>query len=186
MPAGAHGADWPDVHPTSVWEDARTVRWADEVRSWRHVLHSVPSASPTAPLLDFSPHIPPLSLRFSPSSPPPLFSLLHAPTSHPISPFSSPLAPLHHSGQQLSLKELYEFVNEKAPSAGLANLRLSPQATDFIANTCADKTKASLGIGLILFTAKFDSSLLMKSVAHALRGKVAVGEVRGSNDKLAR
>ena len=87
---------------------------------------------------------------------------------------------------KLSLKDVYEFVTEKTPLEGVTNLRLSTQADEFTSKNCADKRKTTLGIGLILFTAKFETSLMIKSVAHALRGKVVVGEARGANDNLAR
>jgi len=70
--------------------------------------------------------------------------------------------------------------------APVANLRLVPQLDEFRLSTVSDPKQASLGIGLILLTSKWETSLLVKSLAQALRGKAAVAEARGSNLALAR
>lgn len=69
--------------------------------------------------------------------------------------------------------------------APVANLRLAHQLEEFRLSTVSDPKQASLGIGVILLTSKYETSLLVKSLAQKLRGKVAVGEVRGSNFALA-
>ena len=82
-------------------------------------------------------------------------------------------------------KSLFDFVNEKAPG-DVANLRLSTQANDFVLTRCGNKKTSSFGIGLILFTSKFETPLMLKTLSFALSGKVAVGEVRGGNENLTR
>jgi len=82
-------------------------------------------------------------------------------------------------------KALLEFLVEHAPGDVL-NMRQLPQADEFVSKTCSDKKKAALGAGVILFTSKFDTSLLIKSLAHTYRTRLAVAEVRASNDKLAK
>ncbi len=44
----------------------------------------------------------------------------------------------------------------------------------------------SIRTGLVEFTDKFDTSLLVKSLSNGLRGRYAVAEVRGSNNQLAK
>lgn len=80
-----------------------------------------------------------------------------------------------------SIKTIFEFVTEQMPG-NVTNLRILPQSEEFVKKQC----KAGWGICLILFTAKFETPLLYKSIAHHFYGKVNVGEVRGSNDKLSK
>lgn len=82
-----------------------------------------------------------------------------------------------------SSKELFEFVNEKT-QFDIVNLRQVQQAHDFVALKCLDENKSSYKVGMILFTSKYDTSLLLKSVAHFISSKVAIAEVRASNDRI--
>ena len=81
-------------------------------------------------------------------------------------------------------KLMYDFVGEKSPDS-VVNLRLPQQVDDFISGPCSGR-ESSWGACLVLFTAKFETPLLLKSIAHQLKGNVAVGEVRGSNQALAK
>jgi len=82
-------------------------------------------------------------------------------------------------------KRLHEFVVSTIP-AEVQNLRLATQLETFSLVQCADKRKAAYGVGVILLTAKFETSLFIKSLAHSLQNKAAVAEVRGSNNQLAK
>ena len=78
-----------------------------------------------------------------------------------------------------------EFLQSNVES-DVVNLRLAQQADHFMTNTCKDRKVSSSGAGVILFTAEFDPTLLMKAVAHHHKGRFAVAEARGSNDRLAK
>jgi len=82
-------------------------------------------------------------------------------------------------------KKLYDFVAQSIPQE-VHNLRLVPQLEEFISSKCADKRQASYGVGFVLVTAKFETSLFIKTLAHAVSGKAAVAEIRGSNNLLAK
>lgn len=82
-------------------------------------------------------------------------------------------------------KKLYDFVVNSIPDE-VVNMRQVAQLDEFISTRCADKKRASYGAGVILLTAKFETSLFIKSLAHSLAGKAPVAEVRGSNNNLAK
>jgi len=65
----------------------------------------------------------------------------------------------------------------------VANLRLSPQVDTFLQDEVSAST---MKVGLIELTDAFDTSLMVKTLAFGLRQKVAVAEVRGSNNALAK
>jgi hypothetical protein len=88
-------------------------------------------------------------------------------------------------GSSPSPKRLHEFVVASIPTE-VHNLRLATQLEIFSSVQCADKRKAAYGVGVILLTAKFETSLFIKSLAHSLRDKAAVAEIRGSNNQLAK
>jgi curved DNA-binding protein CbpA len=82
-------------------------------------------------------------------------------------------------------KEIYDFVSNHV-SVSIANIRLKSQVDEFISKTANDKKIASLKIGMILLTSKYDTALSYKALAYRLQGKVALAEVRGSNDQIAK
>jgi hypothetical protein len=88
-------------------------------------------------------------------------------------------------GSEISSKSLMDFVHTHVPG-DVANIRLSQQAEEFVSNSCQDNAKASYHMGLLYFSSKFETPLMLKSLSHQLKGKAAVGEVRGSNEKLVR
>lgn len=99
---------------------------------------------------------------------------------------------LRSSSKALSASSLLEFVRSKIPSE-VHNVRTISQARSFVsaASTSATTTSTSqgqststYGAGLLLFTKKFDASLMMKTLAHRFSGKVPVGEVRGLNSAI--
>jgi hypothetical protein len=79
---------------------------------------------------------------------------------------------------------LMEFLTKEIPST-VSNLRLVPQMEEFISKKKMNKV-AQNGIALILFTTKFDTPFILKSVAFHVHDKAAVAEVRGaaSNPKM--
>ena len=84
-----------------------------------------------------------------------------------------------------SPKALYEFVIQSIPTE-VHNLRIVPQLEEFVSSKCADKKQASYGVCLIFLTAKFETSLFIKALAHSVAGQAVVGEIRGSNNLLAK
>lgn len=82
-------------------------------------------------------------------------------------------------------KEIYDFVYDHI-SVSITNIRLKSQVDEFISKSCTNSKVSSLKIGIVLFTSKFDTSLSYKSLAYRLHGKVALAEVRGSNDHIAK
>lgn len=84
-----------------------------------------------------------------------------------------------------SPKMLHEFVVGAIPGE-VANLRQVAQLDEWISKKCADKKAASYSAGVVLLTAKFETSLFIKSLAYSLVGKAPVAEVRGSNNNLAK
>jgi len=88
-------------------------------------------------------------------------------------------------GGKLSPKDLYDFVVASIPQE-VQNLRLVPQLEEFVSSKCSDKKQASYGIGVILLTSKFETSLFIKAIAHSLTSKAVVAEIRGSNNLLAK
>lgn len=88
------------------------------------------------------------------------------------------------SGNQQSAtgSSLLTFITSHIPSE-VVNMRLPAQAEEFVGTTCAQQ-KLTYHAGLILFTSKYESALIMKSVAYYLKRSVAVAEVRGSNERV--
>jgi len=82
----------------------------------------------------------------------------------------------------LTSKSLFNFVLEKMPGTVL-NIRHKQQAEELVSTLVSKKYKSN--VALLLFTQKFETSLVLKHLAYMLDGIVAVGEVRGSNDKLS-
>eukprot|EP01038_Epipyxis_sp_PR26KG_P005566 gene5566-7688_t len=87
------------------------------------------------------------------------------------------------NGDSLTSNNLFQFINSDVPNE-VINLRLVNQARDFVTITCTNRLTSSSGIGLILFTSKFETPLIMKSLAYLQKGKIAIAEVRGSNSQL--
>ena len=83
----------------------------------------------------------------------------------------------------VTMQALHSFVSDRIPST-VINLRTPIQVDDFIGKTLLDRKQAPKGIGLVLLTAKYDTSLLMKAASYYYAGLVPVGEVRGSNEKI--
>jgi len=94
------------------------------------------------------------------------------------------------SSRRFSGADALQFVKQHIPST-VHNVRSVPQAQAFAAqagqssSTDSATSGPSYGAGLLLLTDKFDTSLMLKSVAHRMQGKVAVGEVRGINNDEA-
>jgi len=86
-------------------------------------------------------------------------------------------------GSAVTMQALHSFVSDHIPST-VINLRTPSQMDDFVSKTLMDKKEAPKGVGIVLLTAKYDTSLLMKVVAYYFSGLVPVGEVRGSNEKI--
>jgi hypothetical protein len=84
--------------------------------------------------------------------------------------------------KMLTSKSLFNFVLEKMPGTVL-NIRHKQGAEDLLATLVSKGYKNN--VALLLFTQKFETSLVIKHLAYMLDGSVAVGEVRGSNDKLS-
>jgi hypothetical protein len=63
------------------------------------------------------------------------------------------------------------------------NIRHKQGAEDVLTTLVSKGYKNN--VALLLFTQKFETSLLVKHLAYMLDGSVAVGEVRGSNDRLS-
>ena len=85
-----------------------------------------------------------------------------------------PSEALRHQQDAISTKELYAFTRDNIPSDVL-NIRLLTQAQEFVSLECTARGRASLGVGIILFTDKFETPFIMKAAAFHLRKKVAVG-----------
>lgn len=88
-------------------------------------------------------------------------------------------------GEEPSVKALQEFISSNIP-ARIQNIRLPKQLEDFVAVNCTHKATAPSGFGIVLLTSTFETSLLLKSLAHSLKGVAPVAEVRGGNDKVAK
>lgn len=84
------------------------------------------------------------------------------------------------SRHSLSAKSVFEFVQEVA-AFPVINLRLTAQAKELLKSTC----NKGWGACLVLFTSKFETSLLLKSLSYHFRDKINVAEVRGSNKALS-
>jgi hypothetical protein len=105
---------------------------------------------------------------------------------------------------EISAKALYEFVSSKGAQASvvqtvqakgdlksvepnpydIANLRLPSQVHQLLSRTAADKVKYSSGLAAVLLTSKFETPLLLKSLAFHFRSQVAFGESRGGSDSM--
>jgi len=77
---------------------------------------------------------------------------------------------------------LTQFIHDSLPTA-VYNIRQPGQLEEFVK---VNASKAAYGVGALLVTSKYDSPLIVKSLAFAMKGKVAVGEIRGKNDKLTK
>ena len=84
--------------------------------------------------------------------------------------------------KMLTSKSLFNFVSEKMPGT-VINIRHKQQAEDLLTKLVSNNYKSD--VALLLFTQKFETSLILKSLAYTLDGSIAVGEIRGSNDKLS-
>ena len=84
----------------------------------------------------------------------------------------------------LNLKKMYEFIKENTPSS-VINIRHAAQLKSLTSSSSAGHTSSS-AVSLILWTASFDTSLLMKTLSVTYKGDVAVAEVRGGNKDLAK
>jgi curved DNA-binding protein CbpA len=90
-----------------------------------------------------------------------------------------------HEGT-LTLKAVHQFVVEKAP-ARVKNIRTQAQV-ESIHDSDSDPAKKAKGAGgpaLLYWSAKYDTPLLLKTLAQQYKGKLVVGEVRGGNKALA-
>jgi hypothetical protein len=85
----------------------------------------------------------------------------------------------------LSMKGIIEWVSGFIPDK-TTNIRHSIHAEEFLSISCSDKKKSSFGVGFLYFTKRFDTAMVIKSLANMLDGKILVGEVRGGNEKLAK
>ena len=71
-------------------------------------------------------------------------------------------------------QDVVAFMAEHTP-VDILNLRQGSQADEYVKSGIAKQKKA---IGLVQFTAEFDTSLLVKSLGFSLRSKVLTAEVR--------
>lgn len=85
-----------------------------------------------------------------------------------------------NDGNQLNAKRVFDFVQESTV-VPVINLRLTQQAQELQHSTC----RKGWGSCLLLFTAKFETSLLLKALSFFFRDKVNVAEIRGSNKALS-
>jgi hypothetical protein len=93
----------------------------------------------------------------------------------------------------LNAKKMFEFVRDSTPTFVL-NIRKAHQLENLISSGGSSATApvttprgcGSTGACLILWTANFDSSLLMKTLSVAHESAVTIAEVRGGNEKLGR
>jgi hypothetical protein len=86
----------------------------------------------------------------------------------------------------LNLKQIFEFVKEFTPSSVL-NIRQSHQLETLLSSSKGNKGGCGTsGACLILWTANFEPSLLMKTLAVGYKNAVTVAEVRGGNTHLAK
>lgn len=76
----------------------------------------------------------------------------------------------------VDIKALQEFVQEAMPSDAIANVRRAQQATELLASANKKKRTAAM-----LFTSKFDTSAMFKSLAFSFKDSIMFGEVRASN-----
>ena len=96
---------------------------------------------------------------------------------------NNPSVKLHAGSKEIDYEEnsgalsFSQFLVNEIPS-DVKNLRLVSQIEEFV--SLSKYSKASYGVSLILISAKFDTSLVLKTVAFHLKGKVSVGEVRGA------
>eukprot|EP01036_Dinobryon_divergens_P032840 gene32840-42518_t len=97
-----------------------------------------------------------------------------------ISPVNdSPSLKLHAGSKEIVYEEennalsFSQFLVNEIP-ADVQNLRLVSQIEDFI--SLSKYSHASYGVSLILVSPKFDTALVLKTVAFHLKGKVSVGE----------
>jgi len=86
--------------------------------------------------------------------------------------------------ESFTTKALYTFVSETATPSHVHNIRLSAQADNFISETVA--AKSSWKIAVLLFTPKYEPTLLARSIGARYEGKLVVGEVRGDNAALSK
>lgn len=99
----------------------------------------------------------------------PTFSLLYE-GNHTIVP----------SPSKWSAKYISEFIKENGPSA-LVNIRTESHVSDLLGAKSDKEIKGSV----ILWTDKFETSLLMKTLSYQYKKTIAVAEARGGNSKLA-
>lgn len=98
---------------------------------------------------------------------------------------------------EITAKSLYEFVSDKVlpvqsaasgkavDSFDIMNLRLPSQVYNLIHKSALDRAVSSSGLAAVLLTTKFDTSLLLKSLAFHFKGQVAFGESRGGSESIS-
>lgn len=84
---------------------------------------------------------------------------------------------------EMTSKALYDFVSDNI-KGNIVNLRIQSQLKDFITVDCIDKKRTSYNVGVILFSSKYETSLLYRVLSFRLQGKVLLAEAKGSNEKL--
>lgn len=72
-------------------------------------------------------------------------------------------------------KEIHDFISENMPSS-ISNIRRVEQAQDFLSNSGKARK-----MSVMLFTSKYDTSMLYKSLAYQFRDTMTFAEVRASN-----
>ena len=77
-------------------------------------------------------------------------------------------------------KALFDFISENVPTK-IANVRRPQQATELLESAAKGGKKPAV----LLFTDKYDTSLLYKALAFQLRDSALFGEVRASNAMVA-
>jgi len=79
----------------------------------------------------------------------------------------------------LSAKQIHQFIMDNMPN-DITNIRRPEQATEFLTKTHKENKMAAM-----LFTAKYETSLLYKSLAHQYKSTISFGEIRASNPAVS-
>lgn len=72
------------------------------------------------------------------------------------------------------------------PRDAISTLNRANQLHDFVLKSSGSGASAKWNVGIVLFTSKSETSSLYKSLALRYKGKIAFGEVRGSNKELSK
>jgi curved DNA-binding protein CbpA len=99
----------------------------------------------------------------------PTFALLYG-GNHTVVPSTS----------KWSAKYISEFLKENSPSV-LANVRTEAHVSELLGTKSDKEIKGSI----IMWTDKFETSLLMKTLSYQYKKTISVAEARGGNSKLA-